>query len=91
MSVCDPQHPLWYLQDSPAASGEDVLKRYLAIHFPHKISPMIADIIKEPKIASVLQQIIGPNVKCMQVRARVYVVYGFMHSHITHLRQPHRP
>ena len=38
----------------------------LAIHFPHKVSPLMAQMIQHPAIVDVLTQIIGPDVKCMQ-------------------------
>lgn len=51
------------------AEGEtdaDVLKKYVAIHFPHKISKQIHSYLFHPKIVDVLVNIISPNVKCMQ-------------------------
>jgi phytanoyl-CoA hydroxylase len=51
---------------SPDDSEADVLKRYLCIHFPHKISGPMFDSLAHPSIASTLTQVIGPNVKCMQ-------------------------
>ena len=47
-------------------SDADVLKKYVAIHFPHKISPMIRTYLFHQKIVDVLVDIISPNVKCMQ-------------------------
>ena len=47
-------------------SDEEILKRYLCIHFPHKISPVMLRSITHPKAVSVLTKVIGPNVKCMQ-------------------------
>jgi len=44
----------------------DVLKKYVAIHFPHKISPVICSYLFHQKIIDVLVNIISPNVKCMQ-------------------------
>ena len=48
------------------ASDFEVLKNYIAIHFPHKISSKIQDYVLHSKIASILTRIISPNVKCMQ-------------------------
>ncbi len=51
----------------PAADDEDdavVLRRYLCVHFPHKISPVLRDLAFLP--SGVLTSIIGPNVKLMQ-------------------------
>lgn len=44
----------------------DVLKKYVAIHFPNKLSSMMYAALSHEKIVSVLTNIIGPNVKCMQ-------------------------
>jgi phytanoyl-CoA hydroxylase len=45
---------------------EETLSRYLCIHFPHKISPVMERYIAHPAIVDVLTTVIGPNVKCMQ-------------------------
>jgi ectoine hydroxylase-related dioxygenase (phytanoyl-CoA dioxygenase family) len=53
----------------PAASEEndiDVMRRYLCIHYPHKISERMYGMLKHPATVDVLTQVIGPNVKCMQ-------------------------
>ena len=47
-------------------SNFEVLKNYIAIHFPHKISDTITKYVKHENIANILTRIIGPNVKCMQ-------------------------
>lgn len=47
-------------------SDADVLKKYVAIHFPHKISTRIHHCLFHPAVVSILTKIIGPNVKCMQ-------------------------
>ncbi len=44
----------------------DVLRQYLCIHFPHKISTIMHDALAYPAMVEVLTRIIGPNVKCMQ-------------------------
>ena len=52
-----------------AQPGEDdvtVLRRYLCIHFPHKISRLASDIARLPGAVDVLTEVIGPNVKMMQ-------------------------
>ncbi len=48
------------------ASSEDVLRRYLCIHFPHKLSAVMEDYLAHPTIVDVAKAVIGPNVKCMQ-------------------------
>lgn len=53
----------------PAAadeSNDETLRRYLCIHFPHKISELMMDTLKHPKIVDILTSVIGPDVKCMQ-------------------------
>ena len=53
----------------PIAAGEsdtEVLKKYVAIHFPHKISPVIRKYVAHDAVVKILQGIISPNVKCMQ-------------------------
>ena len=45
---------------------EAVLREVLAIHFPHKISPLMRQMITHPAITAVLTQLVGPDVKCMQ-------------------------
>lgn len=45
---------------------EEALRRYLCIHFPHKIFEAMECYLSHPAISSTLQQLIGPKVKCMQ-------------------------
>lgn len=52
--------------DAEGASDEEVLKKYVAIHFPHKISPVVHDFLKHHRVVDVLTQIISPNVKAIQ-------------------------
>jgi ectoine hydroxylase-related dioxygenase (phytanoyl-CoA dioxygenase family) len=47
-------------------SDSEVLKKYVAIHFPHKISKIIHAFLFQQRIVDVLVNIVGPNVKCMQ-------------------------
>jgi phytanoyl-CoA hydroxylase len=47
-------------------SDEEILKRYLCIHFPHKLSSIITDSLAHPVIVDVLTKVIGADVKCMQ-------------------------
>jgi phytanoyl-CoA hydroxylase len=44
----------------------EVLARYLCIHFPHKISPLLRHAAMLPRVVEVLATVIGPNVKMMQ-------------------------
>ncbi len=47
-------------------SDEDALRRFLCIHFPHKVSPVFADYMSQPQIVQALTRVIGPDVKAMQ-------------------------
>ena len=54
---------------TPADANEmddDVLRQYLCIHFPHKISETMLRYLAHPVMRDVLVGVIGPNVKCMQ-------------------------
>jgi phytanoyl-CoA hydroxylase len=54
---------------TPALVGEtddDVMQRYLCIHFPHKLSGVMFNYLAHPVIVDVLTKVIGPDVKCMQ-------------------------
>lgn len=48
------------------ASDAEVLQRFLCIHYPHKMSALMRDMVQHPVVVDVLTQVIGPNVKCMQ-------------------------
>ena len=50
----------------PGASPEAVLRRYLAIHFPHKMSEAVLGFVKHPAVVDVLTEIVSSNVKCVQ-------------------------
>ncbi len=52
--------------DQAPAGDEDVLRRFLCIHQPHKVSPVVASMLGQPRIVDVLTAVIGPNVKAMQ-------------------------
>jgi len=54
------------LPASANGSDEEVLKQYVAMHFPHKLSVAIHDALSDPDIVDILREIIGPNLKCMQ-------------------------
>lgn len=47
-------------------SDAEILKKYVAIHFPHKISPVIKAFLAQQQIVEVLEKVVSPNVKCMQ-------------------------
>src|SRR5690606_31132840 len=50
----------------PGEPEEEVLRRYLCIHFPHKLSPVMKKYLAHSAIVETLTKVIGPNVKCMQ-------------------------
>ena len=47
-------------------TDDELLRRYLCIHFPHKISGLMHDALSQPKMVEALTAMIGPDVKCMQ-------------------------
>jgi ectoine hydroxylase-related dioxygenase (phytanoyl-CoA dioxygenase family) len=47
-------------------SDDEVMRKYLCIHFPHKLSDRMKDYLAQETIVRVLTQVIGPNVKAMQ-------------------------
>jgi phytanoyl-CoA hydroxylase len=53
-------------QHSPEETDDEVIQRYLCIHFPHKISDLMLRYLAHPVIVDALTKVIGPNVKCMQ-------------------------
>jgi len=55
------------LTGAEAAKGDATdMARFLAIHFPHKLSALMRRMLAHPRIIEVLTRAIGPNVKCMQ-------------------------
>ena len=47
-------------------SEAETLLKYLCIHFPHKLSPLIFKQLAHPRVTAILQRLISPNVKAMQ-------------------------
>lgn len=47
-------------------SDANVLKKYVAIHFPHKISQSLYEFLFHKKIICILTRIVSKNIKCMQ-------------------------
>jgi phytanoyl-CoA hydroxylase len=45
---------------------EDILRRYLCIHQPHKVSDVYLRALSQPRIVEALTNVIGPDVKAMQ-------------------------
>ena len=58
--------PLENGEDLAAMSDSDVLRRFLCIHYPHKISDLAASAMRDEKVVEALTSVIGPNVKAMQ-------------------------
>lgn len=52
--------------DPAGSRGEDALKGVLAIHFPHKASPLMHDALMYPGIVQMLTALVGPDIKAMQ-------------------------
>jgi phytanoyl-CoA hydroxylase len=52
--------------DPASGTDDDMLRRYLCIHFPHKVSPAAREALISPRIVEALTAVIGPNVKAMQ-------------------------
>lgn len=52
--------------DQVAESDDDLLRRFLCIHYPHKASAAARDALVAPRIVEGLTSVIGPNVKAMQ-------------------------
>ncbi|WP_114855411.1 phytanoyl-CoA dioxygenase family protein [Brachybacterium sp. YJGR34] len=51
---------------SATADTEELMRQFLCIHYPHKISEVALEALKAPRILDVLTRVIGPNVKAMQ-------------------------
>ncbi|MGA1598881.1 MAG: phytanoyl-CoA dioxygenase family protein [bacterium] len=45
---------------------EELMSHFLALHFPHKMSALFRGMLTAPELVPALQEVIGPNVKCMQ-------------------------
>ena len=52
--------------DRVPASDEELLRKYLCIHYPHKVSAAAERALHAPKVVDALVSVIGPNVKAMQ-------------------------
>jgi hypothetical protein len=50
----------------PGDTDDDVIRRNLCIHFPHKVSAVMAGTLSHPSIVDGLVRVIGPDVKAMQ-------------------------
>ena len=50
----------------PGTTDDDVLRSYLCIHNPHKISDTLLAVMRQPAVVAALTDVIGPDVKSMQ-------------------------
>lgn len=50
----------------PGETDDDVLRRFLCVHYPHKLSDLMLATMRHPSIVSALTEVIGDNVKSMQ-------------------------
>lgn len=53
-------------QTSLPESNDDLMRRFLCLHYPHKISDIALRALKHPRLVDALTRVIGPNVKAMQ-------------------------
>jgi phytanoyl-CoA hydroxylase len=49
-----------------AGTDEELLRRYLCVHHPHKVSAAAYAALAHPRVVRGLTEVIGPNVKAMQ-------------------------
>lgn len=47
-------------------SEDDTIRKFLCVHYPHKLSALMRDTMRHPGIVSALTGVIGPDVKSMQ-------------------------
>ncbi|MCE0498143.1 MAG: phytanoyl-CoA dioxygenase family protein [Methylacidiphilales bacterium] len=47
-------------------SDDEVMRRVLCVHFPHKLSPLMTNVLAHGATVDLLTKAIGPDVKCMQ-------------------------
>ncbi len=55
-----------WIPSDVSESDEEVISKFLCIHFPHKISELMESTITQKAMVDTLVHAIGPNVKCMQ-------------------------
>jgi phytanoyl-CoA hydroxylase len=51
---------------SSEESDDELMRRFLCIHYPHKVSDVALRALHAPRIIETLTRVIGPNVKAMQ-------------------------
>lgn len=50
----------------PGLSDAELMKKFLCIHYPHKVSDVMRDVLHAPRVIEAMTGVIGPNVKAMQ-------------------------
>ena len=76
----------------PAGDGDSdaaVLRRYLCIHFPHKISARLREMARLPAVVDILTAVVGPNVKMMQ--SMLFLKAGGQPGQAWHQDEAHIP
>lgn len=54
------------LQPVDGLTDAEVLRKYVAIHFPHKLSNLIYGYLAHPPIVEIMKRLVDVNLKCMQ-------------------------
>ena len=47
-------------------TDDELLSHFLALHFPHRMSPLFRSMLDSAELVQYLAELVGPNVKCMQ-------------------------
>ena len=47
-------------------TDDELLSHFLALQFPHKMSPLFRSMLDSAELVQYLAELVGPNVKCMQ-------------------------
>ncbi|MGP2436109.1 phytanoyl-CoA dioxygenase family protein [Streptomyces sp. JW3] len=55
---------------APPAAGEesddDTVRKFLCVHYPHKLSALMLDTMRHPAVVGPLTELLGPDIKAMQ-------------------------
>lgn len=51
------------------ATDDEALRRYVAVHFPHKRSEPIRALAHDPRLVALWTGLLGPDIKCVQTMA----------------------
>lgn len=67
IKLCRGKYKSENLQPVPNAESDTAaLSRYLCIHQPHHVSPVMREYLAHPAVSRSLARLVAPNVKCMQ-------------------------